>query len=150
MPQQFLNGVTLKNREGTELNAVEHLKGKVIGLYFSASWCPPCRLFTPKLKEFFEEIKKSHPEFEVIFVSRDRNSSDLVGYFEDHQGEWTYIPFGSDKILELMQKYEVKTIPAMRIVNDKGEVIVQDARTEIQNKGDKPEALWAEWMALFK
>lgn len=49
-----------------------------------------------------------------------------------------------------MQKYEVKTIPAMRIVNDQGEVIVQDARTEIQNKGENVEGLWAEWMALIK
>ncbi|CCD62413.1 protein-disulfide reductase [Caenorhabditis elegans] len=149
MPQ-FLKGVTLENREGDELPAEEHLKGKIIGLYFSASWCPPCRAFTPKLKEFFEEIKKTHPEFEIIFVSRDRNSSDLVTYFKEHQGEWTYIPFGSDKIMSLMQKYEVKTIPAMRIVNDQGEVIVQDARTEIQNKGENVEGLWAEWMALIK
>ncbi|CAI2336235.1 unnamed protein product [Caenorhabditis sp. 36 PRJEB53466] len=147
---QVFAGIPLKNREGVDLDAEKHLKGKIVGLYFSASWCPPCRAFTPILKEFFEHIQKTHPEFEVVFVSRDRNSADLVQYFTDHMGNWTYIPFGNDKIIELLQKYEVKTIPTMRIVKENGDVLIQDARTEIQNKGSDPEALWQEWSLLFE
>jgi thiol-disulfide isomerase/thioredoxin len=28
------------------------LDGKIVGIYFSAQWCPPCRHFTPSLVEF--------------------------------------------------------------------------------------------------
>ncbi|CAD6199461.1 unnamed protein product [Caenorhabditis auriculariae] len=147
---KLLAGTPLKLKDGSEVDAGSYLDGKVVGLYFSASWCPPCRGFTPKLKEFYEKIKKTHPEFEVVFVSRDRESDCLVNYFLDHMGDWTYIPFGNDQIQYILSKYEVKTIPAMRVIKPDGQVVVKDARTEIQDKGiEDPEALWEEWMAFY-
>ena len=39
---------------GTEsVKTAEVLDGKVVGIYFSAHWCPPCRGFTPKLAEWY-------------------------------------------------------------------------------------------------
>jgi len=33
--------------------------------YFSAHWCPPCRGFTPKLAEFFENVNSCANEAEI-------------------------------------------------------------------------------------
>ncbi len=47
---ELLAGVKLVLNDDTQVLAEEHLKGKIVALYFSAGWCPPCRAFTPKLK----------------------------------------------------------------------------------------------------
>ena len=48
----------------------EALKGvETVGIYFSASWCPPCKTFTPKLIEFYNKVNENKKVFEIIFVA---------------------------------------------------------------------------------
>ncbi|MEC8864888.1 MAG: hypothetical protein VXX20_00225, partial [Verrucomicrobiota bacterium] len=41
-----LVGSSLIDKSGNEFST-EVLSGKMIGLYFSAGWCPPCKTFSP-------------------------------------------------------------------------------------------------------
>ncbi|CAA0818255.1 Probable nucleoredoxin 1 [Striga hermonthica] len=50
----------------------DNLKGKTVGLYFSASWCGPCQRFTPNLVEAYNELKQVD-KFEVIFIFADQD-----------------------------------------------------------------------------
>ena len=45
----------------------------MIGLYFSAHWCPPCKAFTPVLVEAHQKLKATGRDFEVVFVSSDKD-----------------------------------------------------------------------------
>ena len=45
----FTHGIC--DSSGTAIN-IDKLKGKTVLIYYSASWCGPCRAFTPKLVEF--------------------------------------------------------------------------------------------------
>ena len=41
----------------TQVSADSCLAGKkIVCFYFSAHWCPPCRAFTPMLKDAYEEF----------------------------------------------------------------------------------------------
>ena len=53
---QELLGDSLIGKDDKEAKTSElpSEQGAVIGLYFSAHWCPPCRGFTPILKNFYE------------------------------------------------------------------------------------------------
>ena len=56
-----LLGEALRTGKGRDLSTAEALSEfKYIGLYFSAHWSPPCRLFDRTLSSFFNaEVNKS-------------------------------------------------------------------------------------------
>jgi nucleoredoxin len=94
MAAQLLAGRPLVFQDGSKVSADEHLADKVVLLYFSASWCGPCRHFTPKLKEFYAELKaQGHSQLEVVFVSMDRSAEEQAEYFRDMHGPWARLEF---------------------------------------------------------
>ena len=67
--------------------------GKVIGFYFSAHWCPPCKAFTPILAEFYNNFKKGEhgDKLEIIFVSSDKTDESFDEYFKEMP--WLALPY---------------------------------------------------------
>ena len=58
------------DKEGGEVS-LETLQSKdVVGLYFSALYCPPCRWFTPKLVRLYNECKEQAKSFEVSVIKQ--------------------------------------------------------------------------------
>jgi thiol-disulfide isomerase/thioredoxin len=54
----------------------------IVGIYFSGSWCQPCKQFTPLLVTFYERMKQKNKHFEIILVSYDRTEQAFVNYFQ--------------------------------------------------------------------
>ena len=85
------SGSLLSTRSGQLMPAAEALAGKIVALYFSASWCPPCKLFTPVLKAAYEAANKSGKKFEVVWVSSDYDAASQQAYMEDKHGDWLQV-----------------------------------------------------------
>ncbi|KAK3260713.1 hypothetical protein CYMTET_30343, partial [Cymbomonas tetramitiformis] len=53
---------------------IASLRGKLVALYFSASWCPPCRSFSPQLAQF---AQRHASDLVVVFVSCDHSQMSM-------------------------------------------------------------------------
>ncbi|KAK4842012.1 hypothetical protein QYF36_014231 [Acer negundo] len=112
---------------------INSLKGKKIGLYFSASWCGPCRRFTPTLVEVYNELSPTS-DFEVIFVSRDKDDTSFNEYFS--KMPWLAIPFSDSETRDhLNALFKVRGIPNLVLLDDNGKVSSNGGVRLIQEYG---------------
>lgn len=136
-----LVGPELVDADGDKVET-SSLKGKVIGLYFSASWCGPCRAFTPSLVKLRD---REDDDFEVIFVSSDRSAEDQMEYMDDYDMEWPAIPYDSPRRQELGAKYGIRGIPSLVIVDDQGNLITKNGRSEMSGSASDARKALRAW-----
>jgi nucleoredoxin len=129
-----LFGSELLTKEGLQPTE-DVLRGKkLIGIYFSAHWCLPCRGFTRLLVEFFSDLK-DYDDFalEIVFVSSDSDQ----GSFDEYWGSMNFaaLPFDARTIKEqLAKKYGVRGIPTFIILDAvTGDIKDASARTTVTN-----------------
>ncbi|KAH9505221.1 hypothetical protein Btru_059000 [Bulinus truncatus] len=115
-PLEKLLGEGVQNAKGDTVSpasfAVEEGEEGVIALYFSAHWCPPCKMFTPRLAVFYNEVKGAARKFEVVFVSFDHSPQHFKDYFS--KMPWYAIDYSnSEKREEIASWFGIKGIPVL-------------------------------------
>merc|ERR1711994_1073722 len=119
---------TLIKADGSKVLGSEALAEKsIVCLYFSAHWCPPCRGFTPVLKDFYGEVEG----LEIVFVSSDRSPDDMTSYMKESNGDWLGVEHNSQLANDLKQKYGVSGIPFLVVVKADGTLVTKDCRAHV-------------------
>ncbi|KAH7708601.1 thioredoxin [Aphelenchoides avenae] len=142
----------LARKDGTLVDAEKVLKGRIVGLYFSAHWCPPCRRFTPQLNDFYKKLKEAGEKFEVVFISADESEKEMMSYMKESHGDWYHLPFYAKKPLEvetkfcgrtktttkwfavrelLEQDYEVEGYPTLVVLDELRRPLTLDGRDDV-------------------
>lgn len=130
----LIKGQDLLKADGSKGTAETVLEGKsIVCFYFSAHWCPPCRAFTPVLKDFYEEV--AGEGVEIIFVSSDRSPQDMVNYMKESHGDWYAVTHGSEVGQELKKRFGVSGIPYLVVLKADGSVVTKEGRNAVQSKG---------------
>ncbi|WCJ38449.1 DC1 domain-containing protein [Euphorbia peplus] len=120
-------------RNNADQVKIDSLKGKKLGLYFSASWCGPCRQFTPTLVEVYDELV-SKDDFEIVFITADEGDESFKEYFS--KMPWLAIPFSDSETRDrLDQQFKVQGIPHLVIIDEHGKVSTEDGVEIIQEYG---------------
>ena len=122
-----------------KLISVDELKGKYVGLYFSASWCGPCRTFTPKLVKFRDQNEE---KFEVVLVGSDRSAIAQANYMKNYKMPWLALKNQSDQARELSLSLNVEYIPYLIVLDPEGNVVTKSGKEDIARLGSEAFASW--------
>lgn len=121
---EFLSGelVSLNGGKLEPFEAAKLGRKKYFAIYFSASWCPPCREFTPSLVQWYKRRQADSDKFDVIFVSRDRSEADMATYMAEDRMEWPAVLF-SKRDSTPLSAHRGRGIPDLVIVDENGSVL---------------------------
>lgn len=109
-----------KDLEGKPL-AISNYKGKVVLVDFWATWCPPCVLELPKIREAYN---KYHDQgFEVVGVSLDEDKVRLEQFIKEKKMPWPEYFDGKKWENKLAVKYGVEQTPTGYLLDREGKII---------------------------
>ncbi len=153
----LLKGHQFLFNDGRKITFDQALKAKMLLLYFSGIWCPPCitqffplphgkqhkqsvgKGFLPAIKNFYREVNKSCTDetknVEIIFVSCDTSKEE----YDDHLSELPFpgIPFGDPLIEDLEEIFDVENIPVVPLIRKNGSIACENVRRIITEKGSE-------------
>jgi nucleoredoxin len=124
------NLVEFKDGDLQPVNDSTLIPIRYYAIYYSADWCPPCHTFSPKLVKFYNEFKPTHPNFQLVFISEDRNPKAMLGYMKEMAMPWPAV--GYDNLLHAptgtfkgpgIEAYAGPAIPDLVLVDATGRVL---------------------------
>lgn len=111
-------GDTLEMKDGTRVKTKDVIAGKkFVLLYFTASWCPPCRKFTPDLVKFAKENPDAK-DFAIVVVTSDRNAPAHMGYMKKYDMPFYAVPFDASGLRKIKQAYGGSGIPNLVVLGE--------------------------------
>lgn len=144
MPLARLLGDRLLHKAGqAAIPTMEALAGaSAVSLYFSASWCPPCRGFTPQLKASYAGHLEAKG-MRCVLVSSDKDESSFDEYFGTMP--WLALPYAERARKEALSAYfGVQSIPTLAMVDTQGRILTTEARNAVVADPEGSRYPWAE------
>jgi thiol-disulfide isomerase/thioredoxin len=100
----------------------------VVGLYFGASWCTPCRQALPALLSAAAAARAAGHGLDIVYVSNDKDQEEFDEY-RGHMPDWYAVPFSdAERLAALAHRYELQAIPALVLLDRDGVVLTQHGR----------------------
>ena len=111
------------------------MKGKVVLIDFWATWCGPCIAELPNVKKTYTKYHKKG--FEIVGISLDQDKGKLTDFVEDNDMPWPQHFDGKGWKNEFAVEFGIRGIPAMWLIDKKGNLVDMKARSGLDAKVEK-------------
>lgn len=112
---------------GGEKITSESVKGKVVLLDFWATWCGPCVMEIPHLREVYESFG-TRKDFVMVSVSLDDDASALGRFVTQRKMNWNQVCGEKNGARKASDDFGVAAIPAIFIIDREGKMAAQNLR----------------------
>jgi len=134
---ESLKGKSVLDKDGKEIS-IDSIReaNDVIGFYFSAHWCGPCKAFTPELAKSYNALRAGGKKFEIVFCTSDKDDGSFKNYFATMP--WKALPYKEKDgvVADLNARYSVEGIPTLVLVDKKGSKISDNGRALVTEELD--------------
>ena len=111
---------SLQSLSGDTISLAGFRGKKAVVVAYWASWCGPCKIELPELKQFYEHFHKNNANFEILAISIDEEKSAAEKYAAAEQ-----LPFPVlfDPQSKTASAYTVEAIPTTFVIDKTGKII---------------------------
>lgn len=113
--------LALELPDGKQVKLSDYIqKGKVNFIDFWASWCGPCRMAIPSVKEMQRKIGD---KVNILSISVDNSKEAWKKAMDEELMSWTQLLVPKTSTKAMMDAYRVRSIPYLMIVDSDGRIL---------------------------
>jgi len=139
-----LFGDQLYRADGSPVGVEALDQTSIIGVYFASPGCPACGAFNPLLIDAYDQLRADGRSFDVVLVTVGISATSQSEYMVDSGMPWLAVSAQSKKPSELAQRYLVRWVPTLIVIDGNLNVVSFSGRDELTQGGP---AVYDAWLA---